>query len=305
MDIKLSREIKIGIFFILILFTVFVVLNFIKGQDIFKKTNTYYVVYDDVDGLMPTSHVFMKGLKVGSVENISFIEKSEQFLVKIGIKDTYRLPRHSLAEISSTDIMGNKAIKIIFSRETQYMRSGDTLVAGAATGMVATLMEELLPLKNKLDTLVGSLNITVGALNNILNTETQANIIAGIASLRQSLSNLQQLTALFTKEQEGIRNIIQNTDTFIAELQKGSKNIVKTMEHLSQFTDSLRSADIKTTLSKFNAMLQQINDPNGSAGKFLHDGKLYDNINSSIAHLDSLIIAIKANPKKYIKVSVF
>jgi phospholipid/cholesterol/gamma-HCH transport system substrate-binding protein len=305
MNLKLSREVKIGIFFILMLFTIFVVLNFIKGQDIFKKSNTYYIVYDDVDGLMPTSHVFMKGLKIGSVEAISFIDKSQQFLVKISIKDTYRLPQHSVAEISSTDIMGNKAIKIILSKETQCMQSGDTLIAGAATGMVATLTEELLPLKNKIDTLVSSLNITVGALNTILNTETQADIIAGIASLRQNLLNLQQLTSLFTKEQHTIKNIVQNTDTFIAELQKSSKNIVKTMEHLSQFTDSLRSADIKTTIANFNAMLQQFNDTKGNMGKFLHDGKLYDNLTNSIAHLDSLIIAIKSNPKKYIKVSVF
>ena len=296
---------KIGIFFILMLFAAFVVLNFIKSREIFKSTNSYYVVYDDVEGLTPTSHVFIKGLKVGNVESISFKDESYQFLVKIAMKEKYRLPRHSTAEIFSTGIMGGKAIRILFSKETQFMRSGDTLKAGAAAGLIGALTEELIPLKNKIDTLVSSLNITVGAINNVLNTETQDNLIAGIASLRQSLHNLQQLTSTLAKEQGAIKNIVHNADSFLAELQKNGKNITQTMEHLVQFTDSLRSADIKNTVANLNAMLQQINNPDGSVGKLLHDGSLYNNINSTIAHLDSLIMAIQANPKKYIRISVF
>jgi len=305
MKIKLSREMKIGIFFILILFAAFVVLNFIKSREIFKSTNSYYVVYDDVEGLTPTSHVFIKGLKVGNVESISFKDESYQFLVKIAMKEKYRLPRYSTAEIFSTGIMGGMAIRIVFSKETQFLQSGDTLIAGAARGLMATLTEELIPLKNKIDTLVSSLNVTVGAINNVLNTETQANLIAGIASLRQNLHNLQQLTSTLAKEQGTIKNIVQNADSFIAELQKSGKNISQTMEHLAQFTDSLRSADIKNTVANLNNMLQQVNNPEGSVGKLLHDGSLYNNINKTIAHLDSLIVAIKANPKKYMKISVF
>jgi len=305
MKIILSREIKIGIFFILILFALFVVLNFLKSQDVFTKSNNYYVVYDAVDELTPSSPVFMKGLKIGSVESINFNEHTEQFLVKISLKNKYRIPRQSIAEIYSTDIMGTKGVRIIFSKETAFIQSGDTLVAGMATGIIATITEELLPLKNKIDTLVTSLNTTVGALNNILNNETQANLITGIASLRQNLQNLQQLTSTLSKEQGAIKNIIQNTDSFFAELQKSSKNISQTFEHLAQFTDSLRSADIKASLANLNNMLLQANNPDGSMGKFLHDGSLYNNINRTIAHLDSLVVAIQANPKKYIKISVF
>lgn len=305
MKIILSREIKIGIFFILILFAVFVALNFLKSHDVFSKTNNYYVVYDTVNELTSSSPVFMKGLKIGSVESINFKEDTEQFLVKINLKNKYRIPRHSIAEIYSTDIMGTMGIRIIFSKETTFMQSGDTLVADIAPGIIATITQELLPLKNKIDTLVTSLNVTVGALNNVLNTETQANLIAGIASLRQSLQNMQQLTSTLSKEQGAIKNIVQNADSFIAELQKSGKNISRTFEHLAQFTDSLRSADIKATITKLNTILQQIDNPDGSLGKLLHNGSLYNNINRTVAHLDSLIVAIQANPKKYIKISVF
>jgi len=302
---KLSREVKIGIFFVLILFTLFVVLNFLKGQDVFTRNSNYYIVYDDVEGLTPTSHVFMKGLKIGSVESITFNERTRQFIVKTGVKAKYRFPRHSTAEIFSTDIMGNKAIRIVLSKETQFTKSGDTLLAGVAGGLVATLSDELLPLKNKIDTLATSLNITVNALNNVLTTETQANLIAGIASLRHSLHNFQQISSALAKEQGAIKNIVQNADSFFAELQKSGKNITQTMEHLSQFTDSLRSADIKATITKLNALLEQAYSPDGTVGKLLHDGSFYDNINRTVTHLDSLILAIQSNPRKYIRISVF
>ncbi len=305
MKIKLTREIKIGIFFLSILVTIFAVLNFLRGQDVFKNSYSYYAEYDDVEGLTASSHIFLKGLKIGSVEKISYNPDSEKFSIKININDKYHIPKNSTAQIFSTDIMGNKAIRLIFSHETKMAHPGDTLNSGSAPVLTTLIAEELMPLKNKVDTLVSALTVTAEAVNHIMNAESQANLIAGIASLRHTLYNVQQLTATLNSERQTIKNMVNNADTFITALQKSSDDIHRTMANLAQLTDSLKSSEINSTIAGLNAVLKQANNPEGSVGQLLHNDDLYNNLNRTIGQLDSLITAIRANPKKYIKITVF
>ena len=63
--------------------------------------------------------------------------------------------------------------------------------------------------------------------------------------------------------------------------------------------------DINTSLEALSATLNKINKGNGNLGLLINDDKLYYNLEKSTKSLDSLINDIKANPKRYINVSVF
>jgi phospholipid/cholesterol/gamma-HCH transport system substrate-binding protein len=302
---KIKREAKIGLFFLAIVVAIFGLLNFLKGQDIFKSTNTYYALYENVEGLSPSSQIFLKGLKIGAVEKITFDAANLKFLVKININDKYRIPRNSEAQIFSTDIMGNKAMRIVFGDSDHFLQKGDTLLAGNVPELITMIADELVPLKHKVDTLVTALNTTAQALNTILNKETQENLVSGIASLRKTLHNLQLFSAALENEKGHIKNIAEGVNTFMSSLNQSSGDITRALHNLASLTDSLQSADLKATVENINALLSQANNPEGSIGKLLHDGHLYNNVSKTVAHLDSLIIAIQKNPKKYIKISVF
>ena len=302
---KIKREVKIGLFFLAIVVAIFGLLNFLKGQDIFKHTNTYYAIYENVEGLSPSSQVFLKGLKIGAVEKITFDAASLKFIIRININDKYHIPKNSEAQIFNTDIMGNKAMRIVFGDSDHFLQKGDTLLAGNVPELITMIADELVPLKQKVDTLVTALNITAQALNAILTEETQKNLVSGIASLRETLHNLQQFSAALESEKGNIKNIAEGISTFMGSLNQSSGDITRTLHNLALLTDSLQSADLKATVESINALLSQANNPEGSIGKLLHDGHLYNNVSKTVAHLDSLIVAIQKNPKKYIKISVF
>ncbi|MDR0692658.1 MAG: MlaD family protein [Prevotellaceae bacterium] len=302
---KIKREVKIGLFFLAIVVAIFGLLNFLKGQDIFKHANPYYAVYENVEGLSPSSQVFLKGLRIGAVEKITFDAASLKFIIKININDKYHIPKNSEAQIFNTDIMGNKALRIVFGDSDHFLQKGDTLLAGNVPELITMIADELVPLKQKVDTLVSALNTTAQALNAILTEETQKNLVSGIASLRKTLHNLQSFSAALENEKGNIKNIAEGINTFMGSLNQSSGDITRTLHNLALLTDSLQSADLKATVESINALLSQANNPEGSIGKLLHDGHLYNNVSKTVAHLDSLIIAIQRNPKKYIKISVF
>jgi phospholipid/cholesterol/gamma-HCH transport system substrate-binding protein len=284
---------------------IFGLLNFLKGQDIFKNTNTYYAIYENVEGLSPSSQVLMKGLKIGAVEDITFDASNLEFVVKMKINNKYHIPKNSEAQIFSTDIMGNKALRIVFGDSGHFLQNRDTLIAGNVPELITMIADELVPLKQKVDTLVTALNRTAQALNTVLNEETQENLITGIASLRQTLYNLQQFSATLEAEKKNIKSIAANVNTFTDALSQSSGDITHALHNIALLSDSLQAADIKAIIENVNALLVRANDPEGSVGKLLHDGYLYNNVSKTIAHLDSLIVAIQKNPKKYIKITVF
>ena len=126
-----------------------------------------------------------------------------------------------------------------------------------------------------------------------------------IASLRNTMHNLQQFSAALENEKGSIKNITGGLNRFMSTLNQSGGDITRALHNLALLTDSLQTADIKATIENINAFLSQANNPEGSVGKLLHDGHLYNNVSRTIAHLDSLITAIRKNPKKYIKITVF
>jgi len=49
--VKLSKEFKVGILALLAGVMLYYGFNFLKGVDFFSKTNKYYAVYENIDGL--------------------------------------------------------------------------------------------------------------------------------------------------------------------------------------------------------------------------------------------------------------
>ena len=64
------------------------------------------------------------------------------------------------------------------------------------------------------------------------------------------------------------------------------------MRNLSVMSDNLRE------------LTTQLNDPESSLGLITHDRALYDNLNNCAASLDSLLIDVKRNPKRYISIKL-
>jgi len=62
---------------------------------------------------------------------------------------------------------------------------------------------------------------------------------------------------------------------------------------------------LQTLSNNLNIAAKTMNSGDGTAARLLNDDQLYQKLNTSIENLDTLIKDIKANPKKYVKFSLF
>ena len=104
----MSREIKIGILFVVTAALAFWGFKFILGRNILRPSNTYKVVYPHVDGLMVGTQVRISGVQVGGVSGME-LQDDQSVLVSINLNKGIQVPKNTKVVIKSSSIMGGKS----------------------------------------------------------------------------------------------------------------------------------------------------------------------------------------------------
>ncbi len=314
---KISREIKIGVFGIVTLALFIIGLNFIKGKDIFNRNRTFYAVYDATSGIQEAAQVSVNGLGIGKVTDMRFVNKhSSRILLELTISDPVFIPSNSVARINSLDLLGTKNIEIVFGDSKTGAQSGDTLVGISQMSLSDEVNKQVAPIKLKAENLLSSLDTMVTVLQSVFNSETRKNLNASFASIRHTLSNLENtsynMDTLVYGQRSRLERIMFNVESITENFRQNDKNISTILSNFSRITDTLAKANLASTLANVNNVLTRldsitgkIDKGQGSIGLLLNDKKLYDNLNKSAAQMNSLIEDMKKNPYRYVNFSVF
>lgn len=302
---RLSRVQATGLFVLLTLIVTFVVINFLRGEDLFNRTTTYYANFSNVDGLAVTGPVYIKGLKVGMVEGIEYEMEKDIFEVEFKVKSKFRIPVNSVAEIYSADIMGSKALRVALGDSKTYAGGGDTLAANFVPDMITSLLAEFGPMKVQVEHLLGNLNRTLDNVNNLLDSAATEQLQGSFANLNSTLANTSKLSGTLKDMAPQLQEIVENLQLLSDGLGQSAGDIQGSLENVNEITSQLSKADLGKAVESLRNLSEKLQDPQGSVGKLLSTDSLHNSVDNLIKDLDILIQKITENPKKYIKVSVF
>lgn len=302
---RLSRVQATGLFVLLTLIVTFAVINFLRGEDLFNRTTTYYANFSNVDGLAVTGPVYIKGLKVGMVEGIEYEMEKDIFEVEFKVKSKFRIPVNSVAEIYSADIMGSKALRVALGDSKTYAGGGDTLAANFVPDMITSLLEEFGPMKVQVEHLLENLNRTLDNVNNLLDSAATEQLQGSFANLNSTLANTSKLSGTLKDMAPQLQEIVENLQLLSDGLGQSAGDIQGSLENVNEITSQLSKADLGKAVESLRNLSEKLQDPQGSVGKLLSTDSLHNSVDNLIKDLDILIQKITENPKKYIKVSVF
>lgn len=302
---RLSRMQAIGLFVLLTLIATFAVINFLRGEDIFNRSSSYYVVYDQVDGLTVTGPVYLRGYKVGMVEDIAYNPQQNNFEVELKVKSQFEIPVNSTAEVYSADIMGARAVRINIGDSEQILESGDTLASAIQPDMISTVMGQIEPLKEQAVELMAAMNRTLESVDKLLDSTSRAEIQSSLKHLNSTLANAASLSRTLDNISPELVEIVKNLEVLSKGLGESTDEIKGSLENVNAITSSLSKAELDKTIESLRNLSEKLQDPNGSVGKLLSTDSLHNAVNTLINDVDKLVKGISENPKKYIKVSVF
>jgi phospholipid/cholesterol/gamma-HCH transport system substrate-binding protein len=307
---KHSVEIKVGIVMTLALAVFIWLFNYVKGLNILKPIHNYYIVYDDIHGLQPSNAVYINGYKVGLVDDIHFLKgNSGRLLVALSIEEKIRIPNDSRAVLYSADLMGTKAIRIVEGSSGTFFEYGDTIPGMLENGLVDQITAELMPLKDKTEHLIETLDSLATVVNQMFNEDFQKDFANSTHELSLTMTHMRKVS--YT-----IDTMMTNQDGQVQMMLRGVReNLNKLdyiMSNLAQVSDSLSDSEIKSAVNNLNATLEQaailmqrINNGEGSLGKLTTNDSLYFAIQNVTMRLDTLVTKITENPKKYIRIKLF
>ncbi len=293
-----KKEIVIGLCVAIALLALFFGINFLKGVNMFKAANYYYAEYTNVAGLQMSAPITLNGFKVGQVRDLKYqYDNPGHVKVELGLDRALKLPKGSKAVIEQ-DILGTSTIGLKMSDSSDFYEVGSMIEGATASGLMENVSNNLMPnisaIFPKIDSLLTSLNRLVAdpALS-----KSVARLDAITLNLEQSMRQINATTRSLAPVMANVTGITDNLNTMsgaLAVVSEDLKNapIDSVVSNLAVVSDNLK------------ILSTQLNDPNSSLGLITHDRALYDNLNNCAASLDSLLIDVKRNPKRYISIKL-
>lgn len=293
---KLTKEIKIALVAIVGILIMYFGINFLKGMNLFSTNNTYFITFDDIQGLGASTPIYADGYKVGTVDGLEYDYKENgPIKVKVDIIKDLRIPQGSKAEIVK-DLMGNLQVNLLLANNPRERVEPGGIIPGAVNGGMMDKAASLVPVVEKM----------LPKLDSIL---TSVNELLADPALAASLHNVETITSNLTVSTRELNTLMAGLNKQVPGMI-GKANGV--LDNTNRLTANLASLDVQGTLNKVNQTLEsahqfteKLNSNQGSLGLLMNDTKLYDNLTSTMSHADSLVIDLKAHPKRYVHFSVF
>ena len=301
----MSKELKIGIFVTAILVASFFLINYLRGKDLFNREMEISSRYENVEGLVASAPVYIKGYKAGKVTEVSYDSDSDDFVVTCSVLRDFSIPVDSKMTIYGVDIMGGKGIRIELGTSGQMVEDGGVLGSASEPALLDGIASGLAPILDNVGKILDSLNVAVSGVNTLLSENNQAAISGTLKHLECAMQDISRLTALVDGHSSELDDFVANLASLSDKMGGIADKIDSTMTGVSSVVSSIDESDIVGVVSSFRTLLENMNDPASTIGRLFTDDSVYESVDSLLNDVDSLIRKIEENPKKYIKISVF
>ena len=274
-------------------------------MDVFSPNYVYYVKYSNVGGLNKGDKVMLSGLEVGSVIETRFDSDTyDEIVVTLAIDKNIKLRDGVIARLAKPDILGAVEIQLVLNPfSDQILKNGDTLIAEVDRGVTELLTEGGLSAAN-------SLTATVNKINEVLEPFVRKKDTIGMAidNFEKFTRNLVQLSGLVEAR---FYQVSLRMEYLSDSLMAVAGDLRPVIRKYGSLADSLQAIDINSRLRKMDDIMAHVesiaakmDSDEGTFGKLMTNDSLYNALTKTLTDLDSLLIDLNENPKRYVHFSL-
>lgn len=292
---KISKEMKIGMAFIVAIFLLYYGISFLKGINIFRPSNSYMVIFDNVEGLTQATPVTLNGYQIGLVSSMSLDTKhGNKVITYLDMNKGIEIPKGSKM-ILDVSVLGSATIMMEAGNSTEFISPSDTIIGIRNKGMLdaaGNIMPDVQQLIPKIDSILSGLNAVINS-----------------PAMAQSLSDVNQITGDLAKTTKQLNTMMsalnKDVPTITGNLSQVSTDLTGVSRQFSQIDLASTYKSVDATVKSLENLSAQMNSKNGSLGLLLNDRQLYDSIVNTMSNASLLLKDVKENPSRYINVKVF
>lgn len=303
---KFNKEFLIGLSVIVAIVILIFGIEYLKGINMLSPANYYYVSYSNVSGLEVAAPVSIDGFKVGQVREISYdFDHPGKIKVLLAVDKKLKVPEDSYAEMAST-LMGGAYIDIKMGSSKKMLAVGADIPAAEATDLMTAVTRDIMPAVNsilpRVDSLIYNLNLLVSDPALAASIRRLDGITSNVYGVTQDVRGL--TTSLNGSVQREVPGIMHNAHSITTRLDSMSYNLAVLSRNLRQLPFDATIENVNAMTANLEEFSRQLNDKNSTLGLLTSDPELYYRLNRVTADVDSLILDIKKNPKRYISIKL-
>jgi phospholipid/cholesterol/gamma-HCH transport system substrate-binding protein len=294
---KISKEVKVGLFMVSSIVLLYFGFNFLKGIDFFSTDKKYFAIYKNIDKLTESNQIYLNGYAVGRVSDIVIQQHKNRVIVELSIDSKIQITRSTVAVLNG-ELLGGRFIQLLYGKPTEVLDSKDTIQTDVAKGLTELIQENAQPVAANLQT-------TLQKLNGILDTlGTSTQLLNGL------LTDLKTTPRLLNNTINSVRGDVGQLSgafqTVGANLNTTLTDLKPTLQNFKTLSDSLKTIQLNGTLTKaqltiakLNETLSKLSKGDNTASKLMTEDSLYNNLNSLLHNLDSLADHFNRNPRHF------
>jgi phospholipid/cholesterol/gamma-HCH transport system substrate-binding protein len=296
-----NKNVKIALTVLVGLALLYWGINYLKGINLLTPGNRFFTEIESTEGLLEAAPITVNGFQVGQVREINYDYSKNKISVMLAMNSEMKIPEGSTVTLVS-GLLGGTSF-VLNLGDGPYMKPGSLIPTVHEPGIMDNMTDNIMPMVNqalpKVDSILGNVNQLTG----------DPALIASLSRLdaitRQLQASAQQLTIMMNNLNRSVPGVMNNVNGITSNLTGASGNLSDLSSSLKELPLDETMTKLNTTLANLEKLSEQLNDKNSSLGKLTTERELYDNANHALASLDSLLIDIKAHPKRYINVKVF
>jgi phospholipid/cholesterol/gamma-HCH transport system substrate-binding protein len=308
-NMKISKEVRIGILATLSILIFFVGYNFLKNATVFSNDKEYYCFYKDIGGLQNSAVVQIMGLNVGHVAGLELVQ-GRGVKVTIAVGKNIDVPAGTVARLESS-LLGSPSITLEQGPGPGAQPTGTELKAEIEGGVMDNVSSELTPRLKELKTTIRSFDTTLAGVNAIVSAENQHQITEVIKSLKVTADNLAALSGALKDESGEIKSVVHNANSITGNLARSNDTVTQLLSHINSLTRQLNNAPIQKTFDELHEasaslkrVMEKIDKGEGSLGLLVNDKDLYNNLKTALSTLNKLMADLNAHPSRYVNISL-
>jgi phospholipid/cholesterol/gamma-HCH transport system substrate-binding protein len=265
---KLSREKRVGIFFVITVFLAIIVIFVFGKIRPFRRGYHFITTFNHVAGLKAGDDVRLAGLKVGEVSSLK--ETGEKILVKLWIQERTKIGGDSKITIAQVSVMGGKYVAISPGRTKAKPILPEETVIGydppSFEDIVAQLGEAGDEIKNTIIKLSEYFTKTSDETHQILK-ENRESVQKLVTSLNEIADNLNTIVAKIEKGEGTVGRLINEEDLYMETLQ-AVKDLRETVAEV-QTTIKDVEPHLKASIENIEIITDRLEKGEGTLGRML------------------------------------
>ena len=271
----------------------------LKDYSVERDTRLYRVSFTQAGGLSASDEVQVNGIRKGEVKAMQLA--GDHVEVDLRLTRDVVLTTDSRVAIRNVGLMGERVISVDLKTTGRRYAPGEIVPGvyeygpGELMGQLAGTVDAFSDVAQQFRRLADSL----GANNRL--SRTLANFTRTSEELEQAVAEdralLHATLQNFSAASNTAKRLTTDREAQLRQALDHFGDAAERLDHLSGRLDSLRAV--------MQSLAARVQDGQGTLGKLVSDDKLYDQLNTSIVSLKSLIEDVRAHPKKYLKLSIF